>query len=226
MPAARAAVLTVGLSGGVASGKSTVAALLAIHGAAVLDADALVATLYEPGQPCTGVIAGRFGPGVLRTDGGVDRKALGALVLADSEARGWLESVVHPAVRTAIASWLEAQRSAIPAPPVAVVEAALLVETGSFGDYHRLVVVTAPINRRRERAGAAGWDDARFARTVAAQAGDEQREAVADYIVENRSGQAALATAVGALWDCLQHDAALVSAGHPLTAHRPAIRLP
>lgn len=226
MPAARAAVLTVGLSGGVASGKSTVAALLAIHGAAVLDADALVATLYEPGQPCTGVIAGRFGPGVLRTDGGVDRKALGALVLADSEARGWLESVVHPAVKTAITSWLEAHRSAVPAPLVAVVEAALLVETGSFRNYHRLVIVTAPINRRRERAGVAGWDDARFARTVAAQARDEQREAVADYVVSNRSDQAALATAVSALWDCLQHDAALVSARRPLPAHRPAIRLP
>lgn len=218
-------MLRVGLSGGVASGKSTVAALLAERGAAVLDADALVAALYEPGQPCAGAIAARFGPGVLRPDGGVDRKALGAIVLADREARGWLEAIVHPAVRAVIASRLEELDQAAPAPAVAVVEAALLVETGSFRDYHRLVIVTARLARRRERARAAGWKTSRFARVLAAQANDEQRAAVADYIVSNDGDRATLSRCVTALWDRLQHDAAHVSAGHPLAPHRPALRL-
>ncbi|MGV8041678.1 MAG: dephospho-CoA kinase [Thermoanaerobaculaceae bacterium] len=216
-------MLKVGLTGGVASGKSAVAELLAARGAAVRDADALVAELYETGTSCTQAIAGRFGPGVLASDGSIDRRALGAVVLADAEARRWLESVVHPAVRSVIATWLEGLRSTHPATEVAVVEAALLVETGSWREYDRLVVVSAPLELRRQRATDAGWESEAFERVLAAQLGDVEREAVADYVLLNRGSRAELAAAVGRLWSWLVEDAAGV--GPRLAPRRPALRL-
>ena len=218
-------MLRVGLSGGVASGKSTVAALLAARGAAVRDADVLVAELYGPDTPCTRAIAGRFGPGVLALDGGVDRRALGAVVLADAEARRWLEALVHPAVRSLIATWLEGLCATHPASEVAVVEAALLVETGAWRDYDRLVVVSAPLELRRQRARAAGWDPEVLERVVAAQLGEAEREAVADYVIVNHGGRDALATAVERLWTRLREDAAAAGSGRLLVPRRPALKL-
>jgi len=215
-------VLRVGLTGGVASGKSSVAALLAARGAAVRDADALVAELYEPGTMCGRAIAERFGVEVLAANGSVDRRALGRLVLGDTEARRWLESVVHPEVRAAVTGWLERLDASLAPPAVAVVEAALLVETGAWEEYDRLVVVTAPLPLRRQRAVAAGWDLDVFERMLAAQLDDAAREAVADYVVCNAGERGALATAAGSLWAHLQDDAA---APRPLQRRRPALRL-
>ncbi|MCU0291275.1 MAG: dephospho-CoA kinase [Thermoanaerobaculaceae bacterium] len=201
-------MLTLGLTGGVGSGKSTVASLLEARGAAVLDADRLVAELYGPGLECTRAIAARFGPRVLAADGSVDRRALGALVLADEQARGWLEALVHPAVRREIGRWLAGLRASAPPPPVAVVEAALLVETGAWSEYDRLVVVTASLELRRARALAGGWSPEQFDRTVAAQATDAAREAVAHHVVLNAGDLASLTRAVDALWAELLETAA------------------
>lgn len=194
-------MLTVGLTGGVGSGKSTVASLLEARGATVLDADRLVAEQYGPGLECTAAIAARFGPRVLAPDGSVDRRVLGTLVLADEQARRWLEGLVHPAVRQEVERWLESLRTSASPPPIAVVEAALLVETGAWRDYDRLVVVTAPLPVRRARALAGGWTPEQFDRTVAAQATDATRESVAHHVVPNAGDLASLARAVDALWD-------------------------
>lgn len=217
-------MLKVGLTGGVASGKSTVAAALAALGAATCDADAVVASLYAPGTDCTRAIAARFGAAVLANDGGIDRRALGSVVLADREARRWLEAVVHPAVRAEIAAWFEHLRATQPDLEVAVVEAALLVETGSWRDYDRLVVVSAPLAVRRARAAAAGWDAAAFERVLAAQLGDAAREAVADYVVVNAKSRSELTAAVERLWVQLARDAARVQEKHALEPVRPAFR--
>ena len=107
------------------------------------------------------------------------------LVLADEEARGWLEALVHPAVRQEVARWFEALRASANPPTVAVVEAALLVETGAWRDYDRLVVVTAPLELRRARALAGGWSPEQLDRTVAAQTTDAARERVAHHVVPN-----------------------------------------
>lgn len=203
-------MLRVGLTGGVGSGKSTVAALLAARGAAVLDADRLVEDLYGPGCPCTQAIAARFGARVLAADGSVDRQALGVLVLGDGEARRWLEALVHPAVRREVAGWLDGLEASAHPPRVAVVEAALLAETGAWRDYHRLVVVTAPLAPRRARALAGGWSPDQFDRTVAAQTSDAARERVAHHVVRNDGDRAALARAVDALWEHLVAAAASV----------------
>jgi dephospho-CoA kinase len=116
--------------------------------------------------------------------------------------------------------WLQGLEQAERPPQVAVVEAALLVETGTFRDYDRLVVVAAPDAERLARALAKGWPEARFRRVAAAQAADEAREAVADYLVRNGGDLAALAAAAGRLWRLLVEDACLLDEGAPLPPRR------
>ncbi len=208
-------MLRVGLTGGVASGKSTLAGLLGGLGAAVCDADVMVGELYQPGRPGALVVQELFGPGALAGDLSVDRSALARLVLTDPAARRRLEEAVHPLVRKAVEGWFSALAHASALPGVAVVEAALLVETGAYRDQDRLVVVRAPYEVRRARALSAGWTANRFAQVVAAQLDDAAREAVADYVVRNEGGLDALGRAARELWPMLQEDARLLAAGKP-----------
>lgn len=213
-------MLSVGLTGGVASGKSEVAALLSAHGAAVRDADAVVADLYEPGREGARAVATLFGSRVLDGEGRVDRVVLRELVLADAGGRSALEAIVHPLVRAEVGRWLATLEGRGGGPAVAVIEAALLVETGAFRAYHRLVVVSSPLETRRQRALAAGWSADRFQRTAAAQASETEREAVADYVVRNQGSRAALAGEVDTLWSLLLADEAALRRGEPLPARR------
>ncbi|MDD5562534.1 MAG: dephospho-CoA kinase [Thermoanaerobaculaceae bacterium] len=216
-------MLRVGLTGGVASGKSALAALLARLGAAACDADAIVAELYRPGGAAVAAVARIFGAGVVAPDGGVDRGALAAAALADPAARQRLEAAVHPLVRARVAAWLEAAAAAATPPDVAVVEAALLVETGSFRDYDRLVAVAVPEPARVARALAKGWPEAKVRRIVAAQASDGERAAAADYVVRNDGEPEALAAAARRLWALLVEDAQRLRAGVPLPPRRITI---
>ena len=213
-------MLRVGLTGGVASGKSAVARLLAGRGAAVRDADAVVRRLYLPGRRGARAVAKLFGSRVLDAAGGVDHAALAAVVLADDAARRRLEAAVHPLVRADLGRWLRRLGGRATVPPVAVVEAALLVETGSYRDYHRLVTVSAAPALRRARALAGGRSEQAFARLAAAQLGDAAREAVADYVVRNDAGVDELRAAVDRLWLALLADAGRLAAGRPLPARR------
>lgn len=207
-------VLRVGLTGGVASGKSTVANLLAELGAAVLNADEVVAILYRPTGAGAKKVARWFGRSVLTLDGGVDRRALAGKVLSDPQARRRLEALIHPLVEGEVAKWLDAQAGA--STPVAVVEAALLVETGSWRHYHRLVVVEAPLHLRRQRALSAGWSEAAFSAVVAAQLDDAARLAVANYVLPNDGDEVALRARVNRLWQALLADQRQRAAGLPL----------
>jgi dephospho-CoA kinase len=218
-------VLAVALTGGVASGKSTVAGLLAGRGAAVRDADVVVAELYRPGAAGAVAVRGLFGTGVLAADGGVDRGRLAGIVLADAAALARLEATVHPLVRTQIHTWLDEAARRAPAPRVAVVEAALMVESGLYREFDRLVVVTAPEARRHTWAQAAGWPAEKVARVIAVQSADAARIAVADYVVRNEGSLADLADAVERLWTFLLEDAAARSVGTAL-APRNALSLP
>jgi dephospho-CoA kinase len=199
-------VLWVGLTGAVASGKSTVARLLAGRGAAVRDADEVVEALYAGGDGAAAVRR-LFGEGVMRGDGGVDRVALGRVVLADREALRSLEAAVHPLVLAELARWRESLQRLEPPPTLAVVEAALLVETGLHRDFDRLVVVSAPLAVRRRRALAAGWRAEAFDAVAASQASEGARAAVADYVVDNSSDETALAGALARLWQWLLREA-------------------
>jgi dephospho-CoA kinase len=189
-------MLRIGLTGGIGSGKSTVAALLAARGAVVVDADRIAREVVEPGTPGLAAVVGAFGPGVLTPDGALDRAALASVVFADPEARARLDGIVHPLVRA------RAQEVVAQADPDAVVvqDVPLLVETGQAGQYDLVLVVEADLETRMARLAQRGLgeDDARA--RIAAQATDEQRRAVADVVLDNSGDPDALAGQVARFW--------------------------
>ena len=132
----------VGLTGGIATGKSTFAEALRARGAPVVDADALARAAVAPGAPALAEIARTFGPAVLAPDGGLDRKRMAALVFGDAEARRRLEAITHPAVRAAMAA--ETARLAAAGPDLAFYDTPLLFEVGLDRTLDAVVVVWAP----------------------------------------------------------------------------------
>jgi len=174
--------MRVGLTGGVASGKSTVAAILAELGAVVVDADLLAREVVAPGTPGLAAVVAEFGDGVLGADGSLDRPALGAVVFADEAARRRLEAIVHPLVRARGRELEEA------APPGAVVvhDIPLLAETGQAAGFDAVVVVDVPVETQVERmVSQRGMSREDAEARIAAQATREQRLAVATYVVDN-----------------------------------------
>lgn len=192
----------VGLTGGIASGKSSVADQLAALGAVVIDSDVLAREVVEPGTPGLAAVVERFGESVL-VEGRLDRPGLGALVFSDPAARRDLERIIHPAVRARAAD-LERQ-----APPGSVVVQVipLLVETGQAEDFDLLVVVDVDPATQLDRLQARNGLTLEEARSrVAAQAGREERLAVADHVVDNSGTPEDLTAEVGRLWARLRGD--------------------
>jgi dephospho-CoA kinase len=190
-------VLSVGLTGGIGSGKSTVAAELARLGAVVVDADRIAREVVEPGTPGLAAVAAEFGPGVLRPDGSLDRGALAARVFADPAALRRLGEITHPLVAA------ESRRRQEAAPPDAVVvhDVPLIVENGLADQYDVVVVVGADEDTRTARLVASRGmteDDARA--RIRAQADDDARRAVADVWLDNSGSTEELLSAVGRLW--------------------------
>jgi dephospho-CoA kinase len=188
--------LRVGLTGGLASGKTTVARRLAAWpGLLVVDADRLVAELYRPGGAGAAAVASLFGPGCLSPDGAVDRGALASQVFADAEARGRLEEAIHPLVRARFAALADAHEG------VAVLEAALLVEAGYRDLFDLVVTVEAPEEVRLARAVARGLPEADARARLAAQVDGAARRAASDLVIANDGDLArleALADELGA----------------------------
>jgi dephospho-CoA kinase len=189
-------VLRIGLTGGIGSGKSTVAALLAQRGAQVVDADRIAREVVEPGTPGLAAVVAEFGEGVLTADGALDRPALAARVFADPAARARLDAVVHPLVRARAADLV----ARAPADAVVVQDVPLLVETGQAGSFDLVLVVETDVDTRVARLVDRGLsaEDARA--RIASQATDEQRRAVADVVLRNDGDRAALAAEVERLW--------------------------
>lgn len=174
--------MRVGLTGGVASGKSTVSAALRDLGAVVVDADALAREVVEPGTPGLAAVVDAFGAGVLTADGSLDRARLAAVVFADPARRAELEAIVHPLVR-ARAGEIEA---AAPAGVVVVHDIPLLVETGQAGEFDAVIVVDAPEEVQVDRAVRdRGWSQEEARARIAAQASRGERRAAATFVVEN-----------------------------------------
>ena len=189
--------MRVGLTGGVGSGKSTVAARFAEHGALVIDADAIAREVLEPGTDALADVVQRFGADVLTADGSLDRPALAAIVFGDDDARHALNGIVHPRVGQRVAELVEQA----PADEIVVYDVPLLVENNPQADgFEIVVVVEAPLDTRLHRLEGRGMsaDDARS--RVAAQATDEQRRAVADEIVANGGSLEDLHRRVDAVW--------------------------
>ena len=190
-------MLRVGLTGGIASGKTSVSDALGERGAVVIDADVLARQVVEPGTPGLAAVAERFGTEVLTGDGRLNREALGRLVFADPEARRELEAIVHPAVR-ARAAEIEATADS---DAVVVHVIPLLVETGQQDDYDVLVVVDVEPARQLERLRQRNGLDAEAANArIAAQSTRAARLAVADIVLDNDTGPDDLLDQVDSLW--------------------------
>ena len=177
-----AAHVRVGLTGGVASGKSTVSAILSELGAVVIDADALAREVVERGTPGLAAVMEEFGPGLLTAEGDLDRAAMGALVFGDPQARKRLEAIVHPLVFERIVD-LEAHA---PAGAVVVHDIPLLAESGRAATFDAVVVVEAPPEVQVDRmVRDRGWTESDALARIAAQATAEDRRAIATYVVDN-----------------------------------------
>jgi dephospho-CoA kinase len=201
-------VLLVGLTGGIGSGKSTVAGLLAARGAHVLDADAIAREIVEPGMPALAQLVERFGPGILAADGSLDRPRLAELAFASDEERKALEGITHPAINA------EFMRRMAEAPPdgIVVMDVPLLVESG-LRTYECVLVVEAPRELRLERLEVRGVGRADAETRMAAQATDEERRAVADHVIDNGGDLASLEAQVDTVWaDLLERAAAKATA--------------
>ena len=144
------ALLRVALTGGIATGKSYVRSRLAAHGIPTLDADVLAREAVAAGSSGLAAVAARFGTGVLLPDGSLDRRALGAVVFADAQARADLEAIIHPRVRDATTTWLD--RLAAAGESLAVVDIPLLYETGRDHDFDRVIVTSCPRSQQVARA--------------------------------------------------------------------------
>ncbi|SPF68692.1 dephospho-CoA kinase [Propionibacterium ruminifibrarum] len=191
-------VFTLGLTGGIASGKSAVAALLVEHGAVHIDYDQLARQVVAPGSAGLQALAEEFGPSVLTPQGALDRGRLAGLVFTDRVARGRLDEITHPLVNAAAAELQDA------APDAAVVvhDIPLLVETGRAHDFNHLVVVDVPVEVQMTRLMARNAMSAEQARSrIAAQASRDERLAVADTVIDNAGSPQSTRAQVDRLWD-------------------------
>ena len=177
--------LLVGLTGGIATGKSTVSDILRRLGGEIIDADRLARDVVEPEQPAWKQIVAEFGPGVLTADGSLDRKKLGAIVFADPERRRRLEAITHPAIRARFLARLD-ELAARGFAGVVVFDAAVMIESGNYKNMDRLVVVVTDeatqAARLRERDGT---DEAEGRRKIASQMPLAEKAKLADYVIDN-----------------------------------------
>jgi dephospho-CoA kinase len=194
--------LIIALTGGIASGKSTVSRRLAEHGAIIVDADKLAREVVEPGTPGLQAIRERFGDEVVSSDGTLNRPALGAMVFSDPKALADLNAITHPAVWRAAIERFEAAEAADP-DAVVVYDVPLLVEAAEGRPLHfdRVVVVEADRDERIRRLIAdRGMSEADAVSRIGAQADDDSRRAIADVVLDNNGSTQQLVDRVDALW--------------------------
>ncbi len=192
--------LIVGLTGGIGSGKTAVLDELVALGAVGIDADVVAREVVLPGTPGFDAVAGAFGPGVVATDGGLDRGRLAAVVFADAGARARLEAIIHPLVRA------ETRRRIAAAPPDAIVVNAvpLLAESGLSGEFDVVVTVQAAVATRLDRLlESRGMSDGDARARIAVQATDAERAAIAWWVIVNEGTLADLRAEVAKLWAAL-----------------------
>jgi dephospho-CoA kinase len=182
--------LLVGLTGGLATGKSTVSDILRELGCIVLDADVLAREVVGPGQPALTAIAQEFGADVLQPDGTLDRKRLGAIVFADPPRRRRLEAITHPAIRDRYLARL-AELEGQGFEGIVVWDAPVMIESGGYKDVDRLVVVITDAATQRTRALARDGDRADAERKIASQMPLADKAVLADYVIDNSGDRAA-----------------------------------
>ena len=186
----------VGLSGGIGSGKSTVAKILADLGAIVIDADGIAREVLEPGQVGYEKTILVFGDSVLSDSGGIDRKKLAELVFKNPEQLAKLEAIIHPAVIGRVAQ----MRESLPETSIVVYDTPLMFEKQLQGQFDKVLIVTADIELRRSRLLDRGLELSDINARIANQATDEQRESIADFVIQNNGTLAQLQEQVAKVW--------------------------
>ncbi len=187
----------IALTGGIGSGKSTVASILAELGAVIVDADKVAREVVEPGTSGFDAVVERFGSEILLPDGAIDRPALGRIVFADDAARADLNAIVHPRV----GSRMQELIGSLSEDAVQVHDIPLLVENSLYAAFETVIVVQAPMESRLERLTSSrplSRDDALA--VMAKQATDEQRAAVATHLIDNSGSYEDLRAQVEAIW--------------------------
>ncbi|GAB3299830.1 dephospho-CoA kinase [Parasphingorhabdus pacifica] len=210
-------MLRVGLSGGIGSGKSTVARRLAEWGAIVIDADVIAREVVRPGSAGLTELVERFGPDILDADGALDRPAMAARVFGDEESRAALNSITHPRIGARTAELM----AEAPEDGIVVHDMPLLVEAGYAADYHLVVIVDAPEEDRVRRLIDRGLDESDARARIRAQATGEQRRAAADVWIDNSGPVEGVLGEVDELWQ-----QRLVPFERNLRARRPPEREP
>ncbi len=195
-------MLSVGLTGNVASGKSSVARLFAEWGAVVIDADAIVHQLQQPGTAVFDAMVREFGSSILADDGSLDRGVLRALIFRDPAARKTLNAITHPAVRARRDQMMEDARQS--GTPIVVQDIPLLFEVLDPASFDAVVLVDAPIETRRARMEQIrGLDSATAQAMIEAQIPSEEKRARATYVIDNDGSLGDLEARARAVWNDL-----------------------
>ena len=192
--------MRIGLTGGIGSGKSTVANMLADHGAVIIDADAIARELVEPGEPALAELVTEFGPRIIREDGTLNRGELAALAFSDARGTERLNAIMHPLIRA------ESERRIATAGDEAIVvyDMPLLLETGQQEVVDLVVVVDVPEEMQVERAvGQRGLDEADVRRRMQVQVTRSDRLAAADIVIDNSGDLSRTQQEVDRLWQRL-----------------------
>jgi dephospho-CoA kinase len=204
------AVLLLGLTGGIGSGKSTVSAELAARGAVVIDADAIVRELQEPGGEVLAAMVERFGPDILRPDGRLDRQRVADRVFHDPIELEALNAIVHPAVGAEIARRIDEQRGT---DRVVVLDVPLLVENRRYRTHGTIVVDVDPDIAVQRLVASRGFDESDARARIANQASRDERLAAADFVIPNDGPPEALAGRIDECWRWIEQRRADASAG-------------
>lgn len=196
-------VTLIALTGGIASGKSTIARRLAEHGAVIVDADAIVREVQRAGSPVLAEIAASFGDDVLTQAGELDRPRLASRVFGDEDAVRTLNAIVHPAVRAESAARFAAAHAADPG-AIVVYDVPLLLEARAEDPWELVVVAHAPVELRRERlVSLRGMSPADADARIASQVDDGRRLAIADVVIDTTGSMEETVAQVDALWERL-----------------------
>ena len=178
-------MLKVGLTGGIASGKTTVGRMFGELGCRVIDSDLITRKLFEPGDPVNKAVAAAFGPSVVASNGSIDRRVLGELAFNKPELRQQLNDLVHPAIKQRQSDWL-ARLQAEDSHAIGIVEAALMIEVGTYKEYDKLVVVKCSLDVQRKRLRErSGLSPQQIESRIASQMPMDEKIKVADFVIDN-----------------------------------------
>ena len=207
-------MLRVGLTGGIATGKTTVGLMFVELGCHLIDSDQITHQLFEPGQEVHDAVAKAFGPKVVAFDGTIDRKILGDIVFKDPEAREKLNSLVHPAVIRRQQEFLSEVAKKDPQ-GIGIVSAALMVEIGTYKNYDKVIVVScSPDEQRRRLKMRLGLSDEQIEDRIRAQMPMEEKVKYGDYVIDTSGNLAHTRRQVAQVNSKLRESAASTSGTH------------